>query len=126
MDMLDSVTSTLLGKALDAAMLQHTVIANNIANVNTQGYRPYRVDFQRLLGDMQEDVDGSNGDPTAVIAHLQQMNLDNYVSADEASGRVMLDKEMVSLTKNTIQYQALLTARAKLESIMKTAVKGGS
>jgi len=39
----------LLRKALDAYALRHRVVADNIANVATEGYRAQRVEFEQLL-----------------------------------------------------------------------------
>ena len=38
-----------LDKALDASNLRETVITNNLANVNTPGYKRREVDFESLL-----------------------------------------------------------------------------
>lgn len=39
----------LLRKALGAYALRHRVVADNIANVGTEGYRAQRVDFEQML-----------------------------------------------------------------------------
>ena len=43
-----------LDKALDASNLRETVITNNLANVNTPGYKRREVDFESLL---QQELD---------------------------------------------------------------------
>ena len=43
----------LLRKALGAYALRHRVVADNIANVGTEGYRAQRVDFEQLLAERQ-------------------------------------------------------------------------
>lgn len=44
-------TVPLLRKALDAYALRHRVVADNIANVATEGYRSQRVDFEQMLAE---------------------------------------------------------------------------
>lgn len=122
MEMLSSVTSALIAKALDIAQLQHGLIANNIANAQTEGYRPYRLDFKTLMGDLESIVEKQNDDSTA--AEIRAFDSNGYVEVDEMASRVLLDKEMVALTENTVHYQALLTAKSKLGKIMKTAISG--
>jgi len=42
-------SSTLLEKMLDVSSVKHKVIANNIANVNTPGYKKMEVSFADQL-----------------------------------------------------------------------------
>ena len=47
--MIDPVTLSALGAALDAASLRQMAGAANIANANTAGYTPMRVRFEELM-----------------------------------------------------------------------------
>jgi flagellar basal-body rod protein FlgB len=42
-------TISLISKALDAAMMRQTAIANNVANVDTRGYQTMSVNFEEQL-----------------------------------------------------------------------------
>lgn len=48
-NLLDAGNVPLLRKALGAYALRHRVVADNIANVGTSGYRAQRVDFEQML-----------------------------------------------------------------------------
>lgn len=120
---LDNVTMDLVGKALDAALLNHKVVANNVANVNTQDYRALKLDFDRVFGSVRDAVDGGVSDEVIREA-LQSMDFEQGVVADSVS-RVALDQQMVELTKNSLHYQALINARGKLGSLVTAAIKGG-
>ena len=50
---IESITGALLSKSLDASLSIHQVIAHNIANVNSTGFRPLTVNFEQLLSDMK-------------------------------------------------------------------------
>ena len=63
-DDIGGITSQLVKAALDVASLRHEVIANNIANANTQGFSPKKVGFEEYLkeaalgiGDQQINIE---------------------------------------------------------------------
>jgi flagellar basal-body rod protein FlgB len=114
-------TGAMVKLALDAASLRHLVIANNIANANTPGYVPMRVEFEEHLAAAARDsasgvVLGRTAAP-AVVPDLQGL--------DPLQARVQLDVEAAQLAQNTVQYQALLRGlRGKLE-MLQIAVNDG-
>ncbi len=104
--------------ALDAASLRHQVIANNIANANTPGFVPSKVNFEQQLA-FARDASGSV--PASLPASVRP-----FIEADAAADtRVMLDMEMVKLAHNTVQYQSLLKALDKRGSIVSAAITEG-
>lgn len=50
-------TYNLLKKGLDASSTRGKVISNNIANVNTKGYKAYYVNFEDSLKKNEEELD---------------------------------------------------------------------
>ena len=122
----DQVTKALMIKALDAATLRHQAIATNIANANSVGYQPLRVNFEEQLGFARAALAGGTsseltpGDIAGVRAVLEQ---EPAPAAGNAA--VMIDMEMVKLSQNTIQYQALLKGLAGRGSIISFAVNEG-
>ncbi len=48
-NLIDTGTVPLLRKALSAYAMRHRVVAENIANVGTEGYQAQRVQFEQLL-----------------------------------------------------------------------------
>ena len=119
---LDSITSAMIGKALDVSLAVHQTIANNIANSDTGGYRPLRLDFDEAMSRVSAVVE-SGGAAPAIRAALDAVN---PVPVEEPTATsVLLDQEMVQLVMNTTHYEALLAARSQLGDIMKLAIKGG-
>lgn len=123
---LGGVTSHLVSLALDAALVRHEVIAGNIANCHTPGYRAKRLSFESLLGDMQTRIEARDHD--AFVSRLERLRDDlqnggmTVESEDEA---VELDREMVRLTENALRYQAILKAAAKQGQLLRSAINGG-
>ena len=101
-----------LNKAADAAWQRNDILANNIANVDTPGYKRQDVDFQsqfrRALGNSRyETVD-------AKVAHVSGTELQARVYTDAANfsyrldgNNVDVDSEGTELASNQIWYNGL-------------------
>jgi flagellar basal-body rod protein FlgB len=117
--MLGGVTSQLVSVALDAALTRHAAIATNIANADTPDYHPFATRFDQLVTELQGRVtDRANDlvlsrDAQRMSASLQSLP----VVLDPSTSKVELDMQMAQLAKNSLQYQALLTAQGKLMSL---------
>lgn len=108
-------TYALLAKVLDVRSQRHAVIAANIANADTPGYRAAVLRFEDELSKMMPDGKGlplTRTDP----AHLPHGGLDRLQpSVVYETGAVQridgntvdLDAEIVSLSKNQMMYDAL-------------------
>jgi flagellar basal-body rod protein FlgB len=88
-----------LTQVLDAAALRHRVIAQNIANVNTPGYRRLAVEFERDLAKALAAPEGN-----AVPVKPRVVVEDGPERVD--GNTVDIDREMVALNKNSLLYQA--------------------
>lgn len=123
----ESVTLNLIKLALDTASMRQQVIATNIANVNSEGYRPLRVDFERQLGDAKALL----LDRTQSQSAAEMLNsIEPVVFEDPSEGLlgkegVRLDDEMTKMAQNTVHYQSLLEAVSRKLSLMRIAINGG-
>jgi len=112
----ESDVVTLVGLALDAASLRHQAIANNIANANSAGYVPMKVNFEEQLAFARGGSPGAR-----MLASVKP-----FVEADiGASTKVMLDMETTKLVQNTVHYQGLLKALEKRGAILNAAINEG-
>ncbi len=119
---LESITGALVGKSLDASLVVHEVIAHNIANANSTGFRPLAVSFEELMEGMKQAVE-NQPDVTELKQRLE--NLPIEIEADATTETVQLDQQMVLLAKNTTHYQALLSARSLYGELVSMAIRGG-
>lgn len=112
MDIMNMTQS--LEKALDVASLRQQVIANNIANVNTPGYAPSKVNFE---DEMKRCMASANDDGFQVVCDFSDPDLGVVGSAGSISevrpqviqsgAQVDINQEMVDLAKNGIIFDAL-------------------
>ncbi|HAN50384.1 MAG TPA: flagellar basal body rod protein FlgB [Lachnospiraceae bacterium] len=101
-------------KALDASYLRETVIANNIANVDTPTYKRQDVEFQSVLEDAIDSTKYKNLTEAVrgVNTNLDGLDAIQYTDANNYSYRidknnVDIDTENVELASEQLRYQAL-------------------
>ena len=103
----------LLSRTMDAAMLRSRVIANNIANVTTPGFRRVEVAFEEQLRTALDRtrLQGTTTDDQHLDIgrkNLSEVNAEAYHPCDptQPSGlnNVDIDMEMAKLAETQIQY----------------------
>ena len=129
---IDENTYNLLKKSLDAVSARQNAIAQNIANVNTKGYKAFRVVFEDKL---KEQMDGSNLSLTKTNEkHMDANNSsdtdyeivqDNTTSMNQDGNNVDIDNEMTNLAANTIKYEALINEANSQITMRNFVINGG-
>ena len=104
-----------LDKAADAAWIRNEVIANNIANADTPGYKRQDINFEdelrRALGNSRyTSVDSKVGG-----LKMNRLNPRTYPDYTDFSYRVDknnvdIDTENVMLVSNQLKYNAVMTS----------------
>jgi flagellar basal-body rod protein FlgB len=89
------LTTTLLGHALEAAGLNEQVIAANLANLDTPGYRARQVSFASLLAEATSAAGARAVRPTVTVSDI--------VYSPNGNG-VDVDQEMVALAHAALRY----------------------
>ena len=109
----------LLAKMVDVTAMRHKVLAQNVANVNTPGYRKLEVSFdETLAARMDHDHDKR-------LRTLQPQIYEDNSSPDRVDGNnVDIDREMMRLNKNTLLNNALLQIISTKTAIMRRSVNG--
>ncbi|MDH5228500.1 MAG: flagellar basal body rod protein FlgB [Gammaproteobacteria bacterium] len=122
---ISSITAEVVKLALDASVMQHKVIANNIANANTDGFKPQTLAFEPYLRQLSEHIAG-DGAEQSIDEHISSLR--NQLNNGEGllqtgEQKVQLDMEMAKLADNTLHYKALLEGLSKYGSLLKMAIK---
>jgi flagellar basal-body rod protein FlgB len=121
MSMIDPVTMALVKSALDAGSLRQVAHANNIANVNTPGYKPFAVTFEEGLGAVREALEGGAAD------RLSPQDIPAARMFTDASAAVPgLDSEVAAASGNALQYQALTRALGHQYALLNMAMSNGA
>lgn len=103
-----------LDKALDASNLRETVITNNLANINTPGYKRREVDFESLLRQELDKTKWVSLDEKIQDVHLNHLNAGVHFDM-QAYGydyrldgnNVDVDVENMELASEQLRYQLI-------------------
>lgn len=150
MDLITSLTSQVMNKALDGLSKRHKAIASNLANVDTPGYRRRDVSFESALNQAIQGsksksggtAPASNDIPLAmratdsrhfainhVATSVDQVQAEDITSEDVAfrndGNAVDVETEMVQLAKNTGKYTALTNLEGRSMRSLRSVISGG-
>lgn len=110
----------LLSKLLDVTAIRHKVLAQNVANVNTPGYRKLSVSFDETLAARME----RDNDHRSVRTLQPVIHEDNSTPPRFDGNTVDIDREMMRLSKNTLFNNALLQIVSTKSGMMRRAISG--
>jgi flagellar basal-body rod protein FlgB len=104
-----------LDKAADASWTRESILTNNIANVDTVGYKRQDVDFESLLKKELGNCKHTSLDTKISSTDLTNLTPNVYTDYSQYSYRldgnnVDIDTEEVELASEQIRYQGLTTS----------------
>lgn len=121
-----SYTYELIKQGLNTANMRSKAIANNITNVNTNGYKKYNVSFENTLRDVSGELrkTGKVEMSNKKIGEIK-VNKDTSTSMNKNGNNVDIEIEKTNQAANTLLYNALIgKANSKL-STKKYIISGG-
>lgn len=111
----------LLEKMLNVSATKHKVIANNIANINTPGYKKLEVSFAEQLEKVIKDTSMDKFDAFQPKIVVSKEDTNGTVRND--GNNVDMDKEVSALMKNTLSYSVYTQLLAKKMELVKSAIE---
>jgi flagellar basal-body rod protein FlgB len=119
-----------LKKALDVYAARHRVVADNIANVETAGYRARELRFEDYRAGETLRRQGARTDPGHL--HLGRRRLDAvegqpaYAASDYDNGvnNVDIDREMTDLATNDLAYRLATRLLSMKYQNLRSAIRG--
>ncbi len=129
MGLISDRVDLLLKRAMDGLSLRQQVISNNIANLDTPGFKAARVSFEASL---RRALKGGTAlsltDPRHVEPPEYQPNptvqVVNTVGRTDGNN-VDIDLEMTQLAETSIRYSALVEVLGKRLAVLRTVINEG-
>ncbi len=117
-----------LGKAADASWMRNEVLANNIANVDTPGYKRQDIDFESQLKHALRNTRYKSVDARVSAIHSSELTPRVYTDSAGFSYRldgnnVDIDTESTELAANQIKYNGLVASINQEFSNLKMVTK---
>jgi len=128
---LSSPQETVLENALAASATRQKLISNNIANVNTPGFKRSDLAFEDVLTETMNTKHSQLSRTN--MRHLEgratggfgpQIITDPNTSVRTDNNNVDIDIEMSNLAKNTLYYQSVAQTLGSYFSNLMSAIKG--
>lgn len=133
MDLLVTPLMIMLEKKLEASALRQKVIANNLANVDTPGFKKSHVEFEDVLRQAQNKdrlslhrTDTRHLDTSFINiqAIKARVIVDNSTTIRNDGNNVDIDNEMTELAKNGLDYQVFAQILGNKYSGRKKLISG--
>lgn len=151
MDLITSLTSQVMNKALDGLSKRHKAIASNLANVDTPNYKRRDVSFEGALSQAIQDTKGqgsparkqaSNDEQLPMrVSRAEHIPIGNAATSIDAvnpafsesedleyrqdGNSVDVETEMVQLAKNTERYNAVAKMESGYFKGLRSVITGG-
>jgi flagellar basal-body rod protein FlgB len=113
---------TAVKKMMDVSAMRHAAIASNLANVSTPGYK--RVDISKSFEDeLKANIRAR--DTQSVVSAMPRTETDSLSPATRADGNnVQIDRELLEMSKNTMNFDALTNFASGSLKQLKMAIIG--
>jgi flagellar basal-body rod protein FlgB len=122
-----------LEQALDVRLVEQNVLAGNVANADTPGYKPKELDFDAaaradIMAATAPGHMGPNGGSAGTGAGdiATSMVVEGRGTSPSFDGNAVdLDRTMAGMAENGLQYGASAKAAGKKLAILRYAIDGG-
>ena len=122
-------TYQMLGKSIDVTTRRHSLIAGNIANLDTVGYTPKDIDFRKTLEiEMErggEKLTRTNEKHFATGSRSSTLRTSVDEDGFDSDDPVNIDTEMTKLVENNIKYMTSVEMLKRKMRILKHAISEG-
>jgi len=113
---MDAISSVIIAKALDGLSMRQMFSAQNIANANTEGYKPVSVSFENALKTAATKGMDAIENVTPRVKYSQNT---------QGSAEMRLDLELAVASQTAMRYGALIDIMGRQMSLARTVVNGG-
>ena len=128
---LENPILTVLEKGLNASSLRQKVLADNVANVDTPGFKRSDVDFQQALNAALGTRGSTLSLKTSVPRHIaigtaenqSLVQTDHSTSLRNDSNNVDIDREMTNVAENGLYYNALTRTISSQLGMLRMVIK---
>lgn len=130
MNISNDVSMQFIKFGLDASALRGKVIANNMANINTENFKKSYVSFEENLTNATNEFNLKRTKNVHLNGKLNEslisVKKDNSTSMRTDGNNVDMDLEKVNQASNNLMYNALITQANSKLNMTKAVISGGN
>ncbi|MFT5284033.1 MAG: flagellar basal-body rod protein FlgB [Planctomycetota bacterium] len=109
--------NNLISRMMDAAVMRHEVLSNNLANQNTPGFTRKTVDFESLL---RTAVKSGKSDTRGIAPQVKE---DRVTPKKEDGNNVNLELELTGIRENQLLFDTYAGIMKANFDILQTSVR---
>ena len=118
------IASTVLSKTMDTASARQKAIANNIANVETPGYKRSKVSFEdELKSVLSRNAGHAVRDGLKRLSPVYEKDAESPVGVN--GNNVNIDAEIADLAKTTLKHKAATVLLEGKIGMLRSAIMEG-
>jgi len=114
-------TQIALERALSGASQRQQLLANNLANADTPGFKRSDLDFHSTLAGAL--AAGDDGSQLESVTFTPETDTSTSLTAD--GNNVDVDSEMSNLSENALDYESLIAVANARMKMLSTAIGNG-
>ncbi|MBN1847714.1 MAG: flagellar basal body rod protein FlgB [Deltaproteobacteria bacterium] len=119
-----SRTATILSRALDFRSANQKIIAGNLANIDTPGYKTREFNFENVLQKASDKTQIHL--KTTNHRHITDVTLPHVQDVEiKQSGSLNLDTEMAKMMRNNLLYETSTKLLSKKFQSLREAIESG-
>jgi flagellar basal-body rod protein FlgB len=120
-----SGTDSYLQAAMSGLAARQRAIANNVANVDTPGFKASQVNFEDVLNQaVSRAKPGTQVNQSTLDGRMRATTLDDATSSRADGNNVDIDQQMEMLSEANLNYSALTQVMATRLGILHSVIKG--
>lgn len=112
-------------KGLEGIRLRGEITANNVANINTPGYKAKDVLFEDIFAEHIRRSNNGTGNPKSLMDSKFLIREKPFLEVQSEGNNVNMEKEMVASAKNNMMYDVIVKALNTRLNLMKNAIHEG-
>ena len=115
-DLINNTSMPTLERLIAFTEQRHDLLVNNIANIDTPGYKVKDLDVRKFQQDMSEAIKNRSTQQNTGSAQQAKIDFNQYVLFHDGNNR-SIEKQMTAITKNSVMHNAaveLLKSRYQL------------
>lgn len=122
--MITDKSSQILEKMMDVASFRQKILASNIANADTPGYKAKDISFQKEL---ETAVEGTQVNPSGSPVQQNYKVFETVTTMPNRDGNtVNLDIEMSKVAENTLLHNTAAQLLSMKFRMIKSIIRGGA
>ncbi len=128
--LLDNSHLNTLKKAVGVYAQRHQITSTNIANVQTQGYKAQKLDFEDMINGANGQLRGARTQEAHLslgrreVADAMPEQVDSRSTFDNGVNNVDIDQEMTDLATTDLSYRLATRLLSMRYNTLRGAIKG--